>query len=288
MTIQDAYTQLLSTLYIIYGDREAANIADWVIEKAIGKNKINRILNKSLPVSPQHQELLQKLCFELASHKPVQYVLNEAWFAGLKFYVNEHVLIPRPETEELVDWIANDIKKLSFNEHSKLSLIDVGTGSGCIPIALKKQLPFITVTALDVSGKALDVAKKNAADQQVQIDFIEADFLNKKTWTSQLTYDVIVSNPPYIKQMEAATMAKNVLHYEPEIALFVPDEDALVFYKALAFFAHQHLHANGSIYVEINEALGEQVMQAFINKCFTKIELKKDLQGKDRMIKAGK
>ena len=287
MTIQDAYNQLLSTLYIIYGDREAANIADWVIEKAIGKNKINRILNKSLLVSPQHQELLQKLCFELASHKPVQYVLNEAWFAGLKFYVNEHVLIPRPETEELVDWIANDIKKLSFNEHSKLSLIDVGTGSGCIPIALKKQLPFITVTALDVSGKALDVAKKNAADQQVQIDFIEADFLNKKTWTSQLTYDVIVSNPPYIKQMEAATMAKNVLDYEPAIALFVPDEDALVFYKAIALFAHQHLQPNGNIYVEINEELGEHVKQAFTSEGFTTCEIRKDLQGKDRMIKAG-
>ena len=286
MTIQFAYKQLLATLYNLYDDREAANIADWVMEHVTGQNKINRILNRELPVSTQQRERLQKLSIELATNKPVQYVLNEAWFAGAKLYVNEHVLIPRPETEELVAWIANELKKLPNEKQSKIALLDIGTGSGCIGIALKKQLPAVTITALDISASALDVAKRNATDQQVAITFIEADFLDEKTWKLLPKYDVIVSNPPYIKQYEAAHMSKNVVDFEPAIALFVPDEDALVFYRAMGTFAQKHLQESGSIYVEINEALGEQVIATFTTLGFTNIEMRKDLQGKDRMIKA--
>ncbi len=288
MTIQGAYKQLLAALYEIYDAREAANITDWVIENVTGQSRINRILFKDLQINLQHQERLQNISLELLANKPVQYILNEVWFAGIKLYVDERVLIPRPETEELVDWIANDIKKLAGEAQSGIALLDVGTGSGCIPIALKKQLPAIAVSALDVSTEALEVAKKNAGGQQTDISFFEGDFLDSITWHQLQNFDIIVSNPPYIKQQEAVDMAKNVLDYEPAIALFVTDEDALVFYKAIALFAQQHLYESGSVYVEINEALGEQVMKIFTTQDFAKIEMRKDLQGKDRMIKASK
>lgn len=288
MTIQGAYKQLLANLYELYSDREAANIADWVIESVTSQSKINRILYKDLPVSLEQQERLQNITLQLIAHKPVQYVLNEVWFAGMKLFVNEHVLIPRPETEELVDWIAHDLKKLTKEAQQNILLLDVGTGSGCIPVSLKKQMPDIKVSALDISTKALDVAKRNAADQQTIINFLEVDFLNANTWNQFAKFDVIVSNPPYIKEQEATNMAKNVLDYEPAIALFVADDDALIFYKAIALFAVQHLTTNGCVYVEINEALGAEVIETFARQGFTKIEMRKDLQGKERMIKAGR
>ena len=288
MTIQVAYKQLLATLYEIYDDREAANISDWVIENVTGQSRINRILYKDLPVSPEQQKRLHNISLELLDHKPVQYILNEAWFAGIKLYVDEYVLIPRPETEELVDWIVYDLKKLGGEAPSGIALLDVGTGSGCIPIAIKKQMPAIVVSALDVSAEALAVATKNARGQQIDIAFFKANFLDSSTWHQLPKFDLIVSNPPYIKQQEAVDMAKNVLDYEPAIALFVADEDALIFYKAIALFAQQHLYESGSVYVEINEALGEQVVELFKTNGFAQIKIRKDLQGKDRMIKASK
>ena len=288
MTIQVAYKKLLATLYEIYNDREAANISDWVIENVTGQSRINRILYKDLPVSPEQQKRLHNISLELLDHKPVQYILNEAWFAGIKLYVDERVLIPRPETEELVDWIVYDLKKLGGEAPSGIALLDVGTGSGCIPIAIKKQMPAIVVSALDVSAEALAVATKNARGQQIDIAFFKANFLDSSTWHQLPKFDLIVSNPPYIKQQEAVDMAKNVLDYEPAIALFVADEDALIFYKAIALFAQQHLYESGKVYVEINEVLGEQVMEIFNTYGFAQIEMRIDLQGKDRMIKAGK
>ena len=288
MTIHGAYKQLLANLYELYSDREAANIADWVIEHVTGQSKINRILYKDLPVSLEQQERLQNITSQLLAHKPVQYVLNEVWFAGLKFFVNEHVLIPRPETEELVEWIAHDLKKLTREAQHEMSLLDVGTGSGCIPVSLKKQIPAMKVSALDISAQALDVARRNATDQQTKIDFFKVDFLDTKTWNQFPKFDIIVSNPPYIKQHEAGNMAKNVLDYEPSIALFVADDDALIFYKAIVVFAQQHLTTNGCVYVEINEELGAEVIDTFKRQGYTKIEMRKDLQGKDRMIKAGR
>ena len=288
MTIQVAYKQLLATLYEIYDDREAANISDWVIENVTGQSRINRILYKDLPVSPEQQKRLHNISLELLDHKPVQYILNEVWFAGIKLYVDERVLIPRPETEELVDWIVYDLKKLGGEAPSGIALLDVGTGSGCIPIAIKKQMPAIVVSALDVSAEALAVATKNARGQQIDIAFFKANFLDSSTWHQLPKFDLIVSNPPYIKQQEAVDMAKNVLDYEPAIALFVADEDALIFYKAIALFAQQHLYESGSVYVEINEALGEQVVEIFKTNGFAQIKIRKDLQGKDRMIKASK
>jgi release factor glutamine methyltransferase len=286
MTIQLAYKQLLAQLYEVYDTREAANIADMVIEHVTGQRKIERILYKDLPVTEEQQQTLEALSQQLLQHKPVQYILGEAWFAGMKLYVNEHVLIPRPETEELVELIVEELGSGKSKEENDLSIIDIGTGSGCIPIGLKKRLSNAAVYAVDISEKALEVAKKNAEEQQTDIRLLQLDFLDKGNWKQLPLFNIIVSNPPYVKKSEEQTMAKNVLEYEPHVALFVPDEDALKFYKAIAEFAKTHLKTDGKVFVEINEALGQHVVELFEQSGFKDVTLKKDMQGKDRMIKA--
>jgi release factor glutamine methyltransferase len=290
MTLQLVYRQLLAQLYEIYDSREAANIADWVIEHVTGQRKIERIVYKDLPVSAEQQQTLQTITSELLQHKPVQYVLQEAWFCNMKLYVNENVLIPRSETEELVEWVAEEFSGfgLQVSGDQKLSLLDVGTGSGCIAIAIKKRIINAEVYAIDISTEALKVAQHNAAQQNLEINYLQCDFLGKSQWEQLPVFDIIVSNPPYIKKSEDQAMAPNVLKYEPHVALFVPDEDALKFYKAITHFAETHLYVNGSIFVEINEALGAQVTDLFKQSGFKNVMLKKDLQGKDRMIKASR
>lgn len=283
MTIYLAYRRLLAQLYEVYDNREAANIADMVIEHITGQRKIERIVYKDLSVSGEQQEQIEKIADELLSQRPVQYVLNEAWFMDMKLAVNEHVLIPRPETEELVEWIIKDVKQ---SGNKTLSLIDIGTGNGCIPIAIKRKIPQLTISAIDISDDALRVAKLNSIAQNVIIDFLHLDFLNEIDWSKLGVYDRIISNPPYIKKSEEAAMRNNVLRYEPHLALFVPDEDALLFYKAIAEFSQKHLKPGGSVYVEINEALGEAVIEVFAKNGFSDVILKKDMQEKDRMVKA--
>lgn len=292
MSIQEAYKKLLIQLYEVYDNREADNIANMVIEHITGQKKIDRILNKTIPLSNNQLTQLADFTFQLLQHKPVQYILNEAWFAGSKYYVDEHVLIPRPETEELVSWIIDDINrhKRSNSVLTKpavlaiLNLLDIGTGSGCIPITLQKRIKDVTITSIDVSNKAIEVAKRNAGDDTT-IDFLLIDFLNESQWKTLPEFDIIVSNPPYIKLSESENMNKNVIDFEPHLALFVPDNDALLFYRKIALFGKLHLKRSGEIYVEINEALGEAVSLLFLNENYT-VELKKDLQGKDRMLKA--
>ena len=283
MTIQQAYQQLLVQLYELYEPGEAANIADMVIEHLSGFRKIDRIAHKAFALNEQQEINLQKIVTELMQHKPVQYAIGEAWFMNMNLRVNEHVLIPRPETEELVDWVITDMKSMN---QSDVSLLDIGTGSGCIPIAIKKKLPHTEVAATDISEEALQVAKINSIEQNTLVDFLHANILNEADWKQLGHYDIIVSNPPYIAQSEQQAMNKNVLDYEPHIALFVPDNDALLFYKAIAQFSKNHLNPGGKIYVEINETMGEQTVQLFLQNGFNNVELKKDMQGKDRMVKA--
>lgn len=283
MTIHLAYQRLLAQLYEVYDNREAANIANMVIEHVTGQRKIERIMYKDLPVNEEQQKQLEKIADELLNHRPVQYVLGEAWFMDMKLTVNEHVLIPRPETEELVQWIIDDIRKSGKKD---ISIVDIGTGSGCIPIALKKKIPAITVLAIDISNDALHVAKLNSIKQKADVDFLKLNFLNEEEWKQLGKYDIIVSNPPYIRQSEKVEMRDNVLKYEPSLALFVPGEDALLFYNTIAKFSRKHLKPEGKVYVEINEALGEKVVEVFKEFGFTNVVLKEDLQGKDRMVKA--
>jgi len=264
----------------VYDKREAANIADWVMENLTGKKKIDRITNKDESLSEKQLTLLQQYVQELATHKPVQYVLHEAWFCGMKLFVNEYVLIPRPETEELVE----EVPSMKPGAGSKI--LDIGTGSGCIAIALKKKLSQCEVYACDVSNDALEVAKKNAADQQTAVQFLQLDFLDKNNWDRLPGVDIIVSNPPYIPQRDKLNMHKNVLDYEPHLALFVENDDPLLFYKAIADFALLKLQPGGAIYAEIHEDLGEYAKALFIDKGFSAVEIKKDMQGKDRIVKA--
>lgn len=287
MTLQLAYSQLLAQLYKIYDTREAANIANWVIEHVTGQPKIERIVYKDLPVTAQQEQTLQTITDQLLQHKPVQYVLHEAWFCNMKLYVNENVLIPRSETEELVEWIAEEIIRIS-NFEFRGSILDIGTGSGCIAIALKRKIADADVYAIDVSENALVVAQQNAIQQHVEINFLQLNFFDKSKREQLPAFDIIVSNPPYVTKSEEQSMQPNVLNYEPHIALFVPDENALKFYKAIAAFAQTHLRTNGSIFVEINEALAQQATDLFKQSGFQNVTLKKDLQGKDRMIKASR
>ena len=302
MTIHDAKQQLVFQLFHLYDEREATLIADWVMEKLTDWKKIDRVVNKTVALSAEQELLLDKYTSELLDHRPVQYVLQEAWFYKLRFYVDENVLIPRPETEELVDWIIQDARyqipdsrhqasgighQVSGTGHlASIRVLDVGTGSGCIAIAVKHTLPTTEVWACDTSDTALNVARLNADTLHTQIDFVPLDFLDLQQQHQLPKVDIIVSNPPYIPVKDKASMAPHVLQYEPLLALFVNDNDPLIFYNAIAGFAKEHLHANGSVYVEIHESLGNDVVQLFRQHGFAQITLKKDLQGKDRMVKA--
>ncbi|MFC3362597.1 peptide chain release factor N(5)-glutamine methyltransferase [Pedobacter fastidiosus] len=215
---------------------------------------------------------------DLKIGNPIQHILGEAHFYGSIFKVNEHVLIPRPETEELVDWIIHDLES-----KRNIHLLDIGTGSGCIPITIKKYLPLTEVSTIDISNRAIVTAKENAVNIGTEVKFIEADIL---TYKSELKYDVIVSNPPYIRALEKEAMHKNVLSFEPHIALFVSDEEPLIFYSKIADFAISNLTEDGFLYFEINEYLGVETLDMLKDKGFNNIELRKDMQGKDRMVKA--
>jgi release factor glutamine methyltransferase len=280
MTIQEATYFLLNKLRTIYPKGEADTINDMVMEHLTGSGKVERMLYKNSAISAQEELQLIQFAERLLQHEPVQYVLQEAWFYGLKFYVDKNVLIPRPETEELVDWIVKET-----GNAGAINMLDIGTGSGCIPVSIKKKLPEAELWGIDVSNAALLVAQKNAANLGVNVHFILQDFLDKETWNKLPLFDVIISNPPYIPYQERYHMKANVLEYEPSKALFVPDNDALLFYKAIAEFGKTHLTSNGKIYCEIHEDAGKAARQLFEGSGYL-TEIKKDMQGKERMIKA--
>ena len=230
-------------------------------------------------ISSAADKLIQNTLQELLLHKPIQYVLGEAWFYRMKFKVNEHVLIPRPETEELVEQLIKDRK-------SKLTdpaILDIGTGSGCIPIAIKKNLPASQLTAIDVSKDALALAKENAALHNAHIHFTELNFLEETNWSSLGMFDIIISNPPYIPINEKEKLDKNVTAFEPHLALFVPDKSPLIFYEKIAAFGRDHLLPNGKIYLETHEDHAKETAALFHN-IYQTVMIKKDMYGKERMI----
>lgn len=286
MTVQQATQQLLLVLNRIYEEREARNITDLVMEHVTAWKKTDRIINKQAILTSEKEYLLSGYLNELSAGKPVQYVLHKAWFYGLPFYVNEHVLIPRPETEELVQWVIEEansnegLKKLPVN-----SILDVGTGSGCIPVVLKKHLPEIDLYACDVSHDALVVAAKNASAHNSSIHFMHCDFLHSPDRNQLPVADIIVSNPPYIPLHDKETMHANVVAHEPHLALFVPDDDPLLFYAAMIDYAYAQAKPV-IVFMEIHEALGESVVELFQAHGFSGIEIRHDLQGKERMVKA--
>ncbi len=269
-----------------YESGELETIMWWCFEDFVNIKRSELTLEKNETVS--ESELL-KFSFavkELKQHKPIQYILGKADFYGMKFIVNKNVLIPRPETEELVEMIINEFQISDFRfQKQPINILDIGTGSGCIAIALKKNFPSANVTAIDISEEALKVAKQNAKLNNVEINFIQDNILNLSNNYQLTTNNYIVSNPPYICISEKEQMQKNVLDYEPHLALFVENNNPLLFYEAITNFALQHLKPNGRLYFEINQAYGEETKQMMEQKGFKNVLLKKDLNDKSRILR---
>ncbi len=279
MMIKELYRNFLVQLQKMYSLSEATAITDWVFEKMASLKRTDILKSPEKIITPAADALIQKALQQLLLHKPVQYVLGEAWFYHMKLKVNEHVLIPRPETEELVEQLITDRK-------SKLTdpaILDIGTGSGCIPIAIKKNLPASKLTAIDVSKYALALATENAAMHNAYITFTHLDFLDESRWVSLPVFDIIISNPPYIPVNEKEKLAKNVTQFEPHLALFVPDKSPLIFYEKIAAFGRDHLTHNGKIYLETHEDYAQQTAALFRGHYQT-VMIKKDMYGKERMI----
>lgn len=281
MSISQLQQDFVNSLKGVYEKDEAENIFYLTIESLTGINYKNNKIAKFTP-DGCFIKMLGQIQLRLQQNEPIQYILNEAWFYEIPFYVDENVLIPRPETEELVDWIIKE-----HEQKEPITILEIGTGSGCIPIILKRKLPAATVYSCDISAKAIAIAAKNAHKQNIVVHFIELDFLEESCWPQLPKADIIVSNPPYIPQSDKISIHKNVLMYEPHTALFVSDSNPIVFYEAIAKAGNFLLKPNGSIYVEINEKFEKETIGVFKKNNF-KTKLKTDMQGKERMIKAEK
>ena len=261
------------------------NIAELAIEYLTGKPKTEQVKNKEMIFPGDQIERFNQVIERLKQNEPIQYILGEAWFAGMKLHVDKTVLIPRPETEELVNWVIKTLRSWQIPGNRNYKIIDIGTGSGCISIALRKQLPqFFETWACDINDQVLTIARKNADELHALVDFVAMDFLDAAQRRQLPQVDVIVSNPPYVPLRDKNGMNPNVVDFEPHTALFVPDNDPLIFYRAITGFAKEKLYPGGLIFVEIHESSGKNVTELFRLEGFS-VELGKDMQGKDRMLK---
>lgn len=263
-----------------YSQGEISTLTQLIFEVKLNISVIESLTYKHNDLSDAQLNIINEIIERLKSKEPIQYILGETQFFDLNFMVNEHVLIPRPETEELVEWIIEDANE------KRINLLDIGTGSGCIAISLAKKLPLAKVNGWDISPDALEVAKTNAIGNNVEVEFEIKDILN--TNHTDKSFDVIVSNPPYITDSEKEFMNNTVLDFEPHIALFVPDSSPLIFYEVIADFALNSLIKGGALYFEINQENALKTSSMLSNKGFIDIEMRKDLSGNDRMIKAKK
>lgn len=275
--LRDKMIRELGKLYL---EKECVNLVNMLFFSVAGIGKKDFSLDPGRLVEEEiRSELLTKFS-ELMNHKPIQYVTGTAYFYDLEFEVDPSVLIPRPETEELVKWVTDD-----HGEGQHLKVLDIGTGSGCIILALGRQLKNPQCMATDISEKALATASRNALKIGAVVDFKKLNILDENSWNEVGKFDIIVSNPPYVREMEKKLMQANVLDYEPPEALFVPDNDPLLYYRAIARFSRLKLSENGRLYLEINEKLGKETVSLLKNEGFAEITLKKDMHGKDRMIR---
>ena len=263
-----------------YEAQEAKEIVFWLMEFYLGLRKIDILSDKSFDKAIDWAKIIDRL----NTHEPIQYILGETEFYGRRFLVNDSVLIPRPETEELVKYVVD--KTLRTQNSKPRTLLDIGTGSGCIAISLAKELPNFRVSAYDISEKALETAKKNAELNKADVTFEKVDILNPSFTIHHSPFTIIVSNPPYVTKHEIDRMQKNVLDFEPHLALFVEDSEPLIFYEAIANFAFNNLTDNGLVAVEINETLGEETANVFKRKGFSEVEIIKDIHQKDRFVSA--
>jgi release factor glutamine methyltransferase len=282
------------TLKTIYPITEIDSFFFLLLEEYLGFRRVDIVLKSDFKITQETLNLLQSATKQLEQEVPLQYIIGKTEFYGLPFVVNKHVLIPRPETEELVAWVVSESSRFkTFNTSTKqttetkqLKILDIGTGSGCIPISLKKQLPFAKISAIDISKEALTVAKKNAVLNNVDIHFILQDIL--KTVALDQHYDIIISNPPYVRESEKKELKNNVLKNEPHVALFVENDNPLIFYAKIAELAKKYLNKNGLLFFEINQYLGTETIDLVNKKGLKNIQLKKDMFGNDRIIVASK
>ena len=278
--VRDCRRHYSSELEKIYGSDEANALIMILLEHYFSIDRVKIAMEPELRLSESELLTLHFAVKELLKNKPIQYVLGETEFCGMKFFVEEGVLIPRPETEEMVRQLAVGHWPLAAK------ILDIGTGSGCIAISLAKLLKDSVVTAVDVSEKALEFAKKNAAENDADVRFVLDDILNPKNpELIDNQYDIIVSNPPYVCDSEKSEMRANVLDFEPSSALFVSDNDPLIFYRKILEFAQKTLKPNGQIWFEINEKLGQEMQNLCLEKGFKNVEIIKDFRGKDRILK---
>ena len=284
MTLLEFKHTLQSELNELYPKNEIDSFFKLLIAHQLHLSSIDIVLNPNLKIEQHDLDFLLQAFAELKQEKPIQYIVGETEFYGLPFKVTKDTLIPRPETEELIDWILNETKG------ENLKILDIGTGSGCIAISLAKNLPKATVYALDVSDEALKIAKKNAELNDVTVKFIKHNILQPTVISNEngksISFDIIVSNPPYVRNLEKKEINNNVLQHEPHKALFVKDNDPLIFYDKIADFAKERLSKNGYLFFEINQYLSAETQHLLKNKKYTTVELKKDLFDNYRMIKA--
>ncbi len=279
MYIRQYKTIFENELSLYYDEKEVESFFYLILEQFHQLKRIDLALNPTLEMDAQQLLRWENVVIELQKERPIQYILGETEFYGLPFLVNENTLIPRPETEELVDLIIVESQK---SKVESFKILDIGTGSGCIAISLAKNLPNAKVSAIDVSEKALEMAQKNAELNNVEVHFIQKNILEIADLEQQ--FDVIVSNPPYVRMLEKAEIKTNVLDYEPHLALFVDDNDALLFYRKIAQLALKNLTKNGKLYFEINQYLGKETVELLENLGFKNVNLIKDIYGNDRMI----
>jgi release factor glutamine methyltransferase len=271
-------------LSAIYPKTEIDSFFFILMEEKLKLQRIDTVLKPDFLITKKNLIDLKTIVKRLQKEEPIQYIIGSTEFYGLPFLVDKNTLIPRTETEELVAWVLDEIKVLTNNKITELSILDIGTGTGCIPISLAKNLTSLNISAIDISPEALIIAKQNAILNKVTIEFIELDILNAESLPQE--YDVIISNPPYVRELEKVEIKNNVLENEPHLALFVADENPLIFYNKIADLAKQQLSKNGMLFFEINQYLGKETVNMLVKKGFKNIQLKKDLFGNDRMIKA--
>jgi release factor glutamine methyltransferase len=277
--MQTAINHILSELKGLYPETEIKSFSYLIIEKLTGFSRTEIIVNKNTLFSDEQHHVIETFIEKLKKNVPIQYILGETEFFGLTFNVNESVLIPRPETEELVEWIRSE-----NNRSADLNILDIGTGSGCIAISLKHEFPNASVHAFDISEQALNTARSNAERNKLDVTFSRTDILNAPE--TEQRWDIIVSNPPYVTEQEKSSILPNVLEHEPHLALFVPDNDPLLFYRCIALFAKHHLKPQGKLYFEINRTFGVETVELLTDLGFCNVELRKDISGNDRMVRA--
>lgn len=251
-----------------------------VIDEVLNYSRADIVLKKEDEIPLAYQSRLEEIVSQLQQEIPIQYIFEKAYFYGYEFKVSPATLIPRRETEELVEWV---LSEMNLQPKKNWRVLDIGTGSGCIPITIKKEFPLAEVFAIDVSVDALTIAQENAKNLDAKVTFIKQNILTTEDLES---YDMIISNPPYVRNLEKAEIKNNVLHYEPHLALFVEDNDPLIFYRKITQLAHKSLTENGMLFFEINQYLGNE-MKEMVSEYFNTVELRKDLQGNERMMKIG-